>query len=256
MSYTTSRRHNHSPTKHTTKGQRRQSASTRRDQGLVAGYSGTYDGLTKNPFMRWVVNDPFPPRVRKQLSYTRTDGVVCDTTSRTYGTEVLFKLNDIYDPFGNASRPFGWNDLSNLYQRYLVDSVDIDVEFSNPSADGLYVAVCLQSANNTLSLAGKDLDDVANFPGMCVAAINNTGSQTTRLQKTVRIAAIEGLTQAQYEGALSQYSASIVASPSFTPYIRIAAASTNGNADSVEYRIQLTFNTKLYQRTQSNSFTP
>jgi hypothetical protein len=181
---------------------------------------------------------------------------VCDTTARTYGTEVLFKLNDIYDPFGNASRPFGWNDLSNLYQRYIVDSVDIDVEFSNPSADGLYVAASLQSANNSLSLAGKDIDDVANFPGMCVVAINNTGSQTTRLQKTMRISLMEGLSRMQYDGALSQYSAAITATPSFTPYLRLAAASTNGNADSVEYRVQLTFNTKLYQRTQSNSFTP
>ncbi len=200
----------------------------------------------------WSDKDPLPPRWPCKLIFGAASALTVGSAS-VMGTEVVYRLNSIYTPLFGASpgqQPYGYDQLSGLYDRYIVRAVTIDITFTDPSTDGLFVAAMVQPASGSLTLQGRSIRNSQEMPGVVCGDLNNTGSQTIRFTKRFTIAEIEGLQKSDFVGSSSLYSAEIDQNPTLNPWLRVAVASYNSTDTTsvVRYNLKLTYETELYSR--------
>ncbi len=196
--------------------------------------------------------DPLPPRMVVNLTFGAAAALTVGSAS-VMGTEIVYRLNSIYTPLFGASpgqQPYGYDQLAGLYDRYIVRAVTIDVEFTDPSGDGLHVAAMVQPSGGALTLQGRSIRNCQEMPGVVSGDLNNTGSQTIRFSKRFLIAAIEGIRPAELVSTSSLYSAEIDNNPTLNPWLRVAVASYNSadTTSTVRYNIRLRYETELYGR--------
>jgi len=174
-------------------------------------------------------------------------------TLMAFGPEYIFNLGCPFQPITTppAQPCYGWNTYQNLYSRYIVEAVEIDVEFTGPSGP-LFVGAIVQSSNNTFTFPGHSLDDSPAWPGCYVTTLNPTGSQTARLVQRMKNNELEGLSPSAYNGAISVYSAAMNAVPPQQPFLRVAAASGALAGESCNVLVKLAYHVLLYDRAQNN----
>lgn len=228
----------------------------RRVQSSVANAAGTIavtDKLTRDPFASFFRNDPWPPRMRKIFRMSNFLTLTTPGTIQSFGTEFIFNLGSPYLPITTppAIPCYGWNTFSTIYNKYLVTDVEVDMEFTAPT-DPCFVGAIAQSSNNTFTFPFHTLDDAPAWPGVYVAPLNPTGNQTLRLVQKLTNHRLEGLSKNAYEGALSQYSATMNAVPAQQPYIRVAAASGITPGGTVTVLVKLAYHVILFDRAQNN----
>ncbi len=197
-------------------------------------------------------DDPLPPKWKANFVFGAAAALTVGSAS-VMGTETVYRLNSIYTPLFGASpgqQPYGYDQMSGLYDRYIVRAVRVDIEFTDPSTDGLHVAAMVQPASGALTLQGRSIRNCREMPGVVSGDLNNTGSQTIRFTKRFTIAEIEGVTEREMVSTSSLYSAEIDQNPTLNPWLRLAVASYN-SADTtsvVRYNLRLTYETELYSR--------
>lgn len=193
---------------------------------------------------------PFGPVKYCKLTYTQSNSLTTGTGG-IYGSEQVFRLNSLYDPdwSGTGHQPYGYDQVTPLYALYFVRAVKINLVITDPSADGIVVAACLQSSNNTFAVTGKSVDSIKEQPFSITRSLNNSGKQVTVVNSYVPIQAIEGLTRTQLIASLAIYQAGVSANPARSPYLRIAVGSLRGNSgDTCIVRTTLTFYTQFSDR--------
>ncbi len=198
------------------------------------------------------ISDPFPARMNTVLQFSKVAALTVGASS-AYGTEVVFRLNSPYSPLFGASpgqQPYGWDQISGLYERYFVRAVTVEVQFTDPSTDGLSVAAMVQPASGTPTLQGQSLRLVKEWPGVVSGDLNNTGSQTIAFKKRWTTAEIEGLRPRDMVPTSSIYSAETDNNPTLSPWLRVAVASYNSSdsTSTVKYSVILRYETELYSR--------
>lgn len=196
------------------------------------------------------MHDPFPPYKYCKLHYTETFGLT-GGTSGAFGTEVIYSLNNMYDPnySGTGHQPYGRDTLAAIYAQYMVSAVKVKITFTNPSADGVVVGAQLQPVETTYALAGKFQDAVAESPFSWIRPINNTGNQVATVTQYTSLAKLSGLNRLQWNTQLDQYGAAVGSSPSKQAWLRIAVGSDSGDTGvTIIGRVQFTFYTKWWQR--------
>lgn len=193
-------------------------------------------------------SDPFPPEYPCKLRYVeRVTLSTFGTSSSAFGPEYVMAINNLFDPnfSGGGHQPQGFDQLAALYKRYTVLVCDIDVTFSDPSADGLVCAAMLQPSDGTFSLSSASLDSIVERPNVASRVLSNTGSQRWRFHQAAPIAAVEGITSmAVYNDTTGMYGRVLcTTSPTAPVWCRVACASIAALASTqtVQVLIQLTF---------------
>jgi len=199
--------------------------------------------------------DPFPARFKTTLQFSYVGGMTVGATN-TFGTEYVFRLNSVFAPSFTATttrQPYGYDQLSGLYDRYFVRAVDVDVTFTDPSSDGLLVAAMVQPGSGATTLQGQSLRFPYEAPGCVAAPINNTGTQLARFHKKFTIAQIEGLKESELTAGLANFSAETDNSPTLVPWLRVATASYNATDStsvcrfSIVLRYDVEFSSRVIQ---------
>lgn len=103
---------------------------------------------------------------------------------------------------------------------------------------------------NTNSLSGANFWDVFEQPGTSAVHLPPTGERRGIFTADLPMAAVVGLTQAQFSDNIEDYSALITASPARTPWLRIAACcyANGGTSQTCQVFIRLKFHATFWDR--------
>jgi len=208
--------------------------------------------VTTHNWTLYSASDPFPAKWVTTLTFSKVASLTVGASS-AYGTEVVLRLNSPYSPLFGASpgqQPYCWDQISGLYERSFVRAVAVEVDFTDPSTDGLSVAAMVQPSSGSATLQGQSLRLVKELPGVVSGDLNNTGSQTISFKKRFTIAEIEGLAGRDMVSTSSLYSSEIDQNPTLVPWLRVACASYNSSdtTSTVRYSLVLRYEVEFYNR--------
>jgi hypothetical protein len=170
------------------------------------------------------------------------------------GTQFSFRMNSLNQPIitgGGTHKPYGYDQMAALYDRYIVDATDVQFMVQAPS--GVLTAALVWStapSSSAFSITGRAVSDVIESTTGSFLFLDSTGITTIkRFALTNHV--IEGLTKAQYLDELDDYSgASASGNPSLTPYLNVALANTqNTSALTLGVFVQFRFKSRWYKRT-------
>lgn len=193
----------------------------------------------------------FPQRLNTALPYVDELTLTTSAGVNTYGNEYSYRLNSLYDPYFSAGghQPYGFDQLTTIYNRYLVSRVDLELTFSDPTVDGLMPGVMLKNYLDATTLVGNNIPTVSEFPTAWTKAVSNTGSQKIVFRKSVDLAAMMGLTKAQYESGWPSLAAVVTADPSISPYMTVAVADPrSGGASTITCNLRIVFHAQFWER--------
>lgn len=193
----------------------------------------------------------FPERLVTSLDYVDTLEASASSTAGTFGTEFAYRLNSLFDPYFSLGghQPFGFDQIATFYNRYMVNAVDIEVIFSDPSTDGVVAGAYLKNFYDTSTLSGSTVSAASERPTNWVKPLNNTGSQVAVFRKHVDLAAMMGLTKAQYEGGWFALSGLVTTDPAQSPYLAVAAANYHASSSAtVQVQIKIRYHSVFWGR--------
>jgi len=193
---------------------------------------------------------PFPMRYTGRLVY----GVnVTLTTAGSVNTPAgyTFVLNSLYDPdySGAGHQPYQYDLLTTVYSNYIVKSTYIDLTFSDPTADGLWVGSLVRSNTDAAdSSPGKTLSDMLERPNFKVVPINDTGAQTATIRTLVPHHLVFGLSKSQFLSSLELYAAAYNASPSGASLLEVFLIDPTARSTPYSIRVtgRLVFDVEMY----------
>lgn len=210
---------------------------------------------TAGTLMRsYLVRDPMPPSRKTAFTYTEEFDLTSAAIIGLTGAEAIYRLNDLHQPHhgggGTSHQPYGWDQMKVFYRRYKVYAIGWKIEFSNPSADGMYGVVMLQPAGSTGVTVNLTDGILREQPMTQVKYINNTGSQRMTISGFSPLYKIEGLKKIQYDAAIGDnYSADTSGSPALNQYMRVNAGDTTGTGGlTLHCCVKLTYYAELYDR--------
>lgn len=189
-------------------------------------------------------NVPFPDTYKTNMNYS--ENIV--RTPATYVDNYVFRLNSVYDPnyTGVGHQPLGHDQLAALYNRYRVDAVLVDFEFTNLTTMPVIIGLVAQ---NTLSNA-SGVDTLRESPWSMVKTLGSfSGSNSTiRLRRWISLAALNGVTRAQYKSDDSTNSV-IGSNPNEVLGLALYAYAADGST-TIQYSMnaKLVMNTTWYDR--------
>jgi hypothetical protein len=165
---------------------------------------------------------PFPMRYQSRLTY----GVNVTTStagSSAFGTLYKFRLSSLFDPdqTGTGHQPYQYDQLAAVYTKYLVRHCVVDLTFTDPTVDGLWVGWSVvpegDAGDTPTSLT---LEDFVERPNWRCMPLNNTGAQTVTCKMSIPIHTVFGLTPGQYENQTSVFGAAYNNNPTSVAYLQ------------------------------------
>lgn len=193
----------------------------------------------------------FPQRLYTRLEYVDELTLSTQSTLSTFGSEYAFRLNSLFDPYFpvGGHQPYGFDQLTSIYGRYMVHKCTVEVTFSDPSSDGLVVAAFAKNLNDANTLVNANIAAAMERPTVWCKPVNNTGSQTTVFRKSYDLAQMIGITRSQLENAWPSTSALVSADPLQVCYFIVAAANARGGStQSITARVRLIFDCQFWER--------
>jgi hypothetical protein len=183
----------------------------------------------------------FPPRLQTVLPYADQFTLQGATLSSAFGTEQAFRMNSLFDPdFTNVGhQPYGYDQITPWYYRYIVEAVEVNLRFSDPQGDGVYVGVFAKNFDDTNTLTGATISAATERPNVFIKALNNTGTQIVNFKRLFRLCDLMGLTPEQYRNAWSQVGAVVTTNPSVVPYLSIAVADANASSPALTCKVNV-----------------
>lgn len=118
---------------------------------------------------KWKIH--FPSRILRKLNYDRS-GLTIGLGGLARGY-YIFRGNSCYDPdyTGTGSQPYGWDELTLIYNRYKVVASQIEIIQTGEIADGEYMLTIVPYKTNNLN--PDDIEDVKQYPLAKQFRINN-----------------------------------------------------------------------------------
>lgn len=193
----------------------------------------------------------FPQRLNTTLEYVDNLTLSTPGSSPNFGTEIAYRLNSLFDPYFSVGghQPYGFDQIAAMYNRYMVNSVDVELTFTDPSTDGLYVGVMMKNFYDPTTLQGTGIGAASEKPTIWTRPLNNTGSQVVTFKKHIDLAEMMGLTRQQYEGGWFALSGLVSTDPAQTPYMATAIAdSRSGSSQTVICSVKLLFHSTFWGR--------
>ncbi len=194
----------------------------------------------------------FPQRLKTVLPYADQFVFTGATLSAVFGNENSFRLNSLFDPdyTGTGHQPYGFDQVTPFYSRYMVDEVNIRVTFSDPQGDGVYCGVFIKNYDDTATLVNSSVPQSTERPQCWVRPLNNTGSQKIVFEKRLKICDLMGLTQTQYEAAWPTMASLVTTNPSVAPYLSVAIADVNASSPALTCKatVEIDYYTTFFSR--------
>lgn len=191
-----------------------------------------------------------PARYRTTLRYMAKHGLSTGTLG-LFGSEHTYRLNSLFDPdfTSTGHQPFGFDQLSVWYDKYLVTRARIELTVTDPTGDGLALGVAVRPTSAASSLTGQTIDVVGERQGVMIKCINDSGEQVKTLLFDLPIHEVLGITQQEYHGALDSYGASVSANPLLVPYMSLAVINlSNATNYSAQVLVRMSFDCIFYER--------
>lgn len=192
---------------------------------------------------------PFGREYIARLPYVENYYASADGTTGLSDVPYTYRGNSVYDPRYNAGghQPFQYDILSPLYERVWVDRADIEVTFSNPSADGCWVGLRCRCATNSVATAGNGLDYLQELADSMLQPLNNTGTQAVVMRATVLGYKAVGISKAAWENL--EYSHTTNGDPSAGWFIEPYVVNTiSGTTATVRINIKITYHCRFTNR--------
>jgi len=201
--------------------------------------------------------DPFPARLRTRCKYVYNYRLQTDAVLPISGNEQSFRLNSGWDPNftdvtgDNNTSAVGWGIFKQLYDRYIVNGCKIELEFSDPSKDGI---AGVASLNQGSVLQSKSYRDIIQQPLTYTTILNNTGSQKKKMLFYVKPWSLHGISKLEYMANSTKYSAQIEANPADAIYLRLAVTNASESDGTVSNTMQVSMRI-FYDITFYNRYT-
>lgn len=157
---------------------------------------------------------PFARGGYYRLPYSESYAISASGTTGTATVANTYVLNGPYDPRFQigGGQPMQWDQISFMYQKYIVHKAIVTVTFNNPLYDGMLVGFRVRSSANPTLTSGRTIAELMEMDNTRSKWVNNTGSQTRIFKFSLHPWDIAGLTRLQYMTELS-YMASVGQNP-------------------------------------------
>ncbi len=193
-----------------------------------------------------------PESMYAKMTYCLQKTMASSATDAQLGVENVWQLNGCFDPdfTGGTHQPYGYDQASTLYGRYVVHGCRVSLEMQTPAAQTqcFAVAIQVQGSQQTFSLTGAAVSDLEEKEQSFVKRLASTG-EVQRWSKYFNLWDIEGVTREQYIAQLTQYSSISSANPTQVEYLRIAVATMNGTTSANVYiGVKLEFDVQFFDR--------
>lgn len=195
-------------------------------------------------------DQPFPPRKHCQIVYVGTFNLSSNSL-QTFGTQQQMNLNSLFDPdsTGAGHQPIGFDQLMAIYAKYKVTNTKVELTWTDPDADGVWVGYKLAPINDGTVLTGMAFDRASESRTVIVRPINHSGSQVVKQIFNVPGYLMGGLTKSQFKNEIALYSGNASANPPNTYGLMVGVCNpTQATVIGITCSIRLVFTVDFYQR--------
>jgi hypothetical protein len=208
--------------------------------------------LISKHFPNFYNGDPFPPHMRRELTYSSGDYLTAGA-SALVGTTKVFSLNSLFDPdnSGVGHQPYGYDQLctsSGPYMRYKVLNTKVEVIVTTGTACWLCIAVHNPSTSATIS--GLDLAAVKEKHNTKVVFIPSTGGQQKIFQFDLPQAALHNWTKLQFDSESANVTGAYNSNPGSQPLLELGCVDPGGSTPAIYCQTTLKYDTDFYARAQ------
>ncbi len=194
------------------------------------------------------IKAPFSNDQTVKLYYA--DSIPLTVGTAGISTEYVFRLNSIFDPdlSGTGHQPYGHDTLALIYLHYEVMGCYVKLEWSDPSADGMYVGYQI-NGGTVVSLIYSQL---VERPWSRYSAINDTGNQVVTQNFYVSNQKASGLTSLQYKAQVqNNWGAAFGANPTSVNTLRCAVGNlTATTTPTINLSVRLCYVVRVSTRNQ------
>lgn len=192
--------------------------------------------------------DPVPVAVRVRLPWAYFTGLVPSAGGAV--AALSYRLNGPYDPDtgagGTSARGFAFWAAAYKYQ--ICYHVDMQIEFSNPGADGVWVGYRLRQSADTTSNGGV-MASLQSLPWCIFTPMNKAGEERMKYRVGVPIYRVLGLqNQDRLFENPSLYGATVSAVPTIQAYVDVCIVDTTAGTNGASFTVTLTYHTRFYDR--------
>jgi len=157
------------------------------------------------------------------------------------GTNQLMNLNSLFDPdrTGVGHQPYGYDQLSALYNRYRVLKTSWKITF-HAEATGFYIVVV--PTNGTLATA---ITNQASYSTACevppaVVKAQGTGANSVIVRGSIALNDLNGCTKVEYL-ADDRFESQVGASPTELMILNIGNYNPAGTSVNIDYTVEMEF---------------
>ena len=193
--------------------------------------------------------DPFPTRLHTRCKYIDSRQLDSGVTSGLCGVERVYRMGSIFDPdlTGTGQTVVGHADFANLYGNYIVKGAKVEINFSDPSDDGM---TAWASLNQTVALQAASEVACAQQSLVYSSNINNTGSQKKTMKFYVNPWNLRGLSKLEWMANKTGHSAAMSANPTSDIYLRVAVSSAQASSKTMQCYIKIIYYVEFFNRLQ------
>lgn len=188
-------------------------------------------------------NSPVTSRYRAKLSYY---DVVAPSITANLATDYKFNLNSLFDPdlTSTGHQPYGYDQLSAFYGRYVVKSVRYQLKLVVVA--GVFGGVSVVPNNTGTSYGSADRNLAAESP-LAQTIVGNSGSPNEQQVITgkVDLWKLTGQTLPQYLAA-AQYWGTTGTSPTETLVLHVVSSGDATTSSGFVWSIKLEFDAEFF----------
>lgn len=192
-----------------------------------------------------VKSEPVPRVLYTKVKYADDQQFLC---ADSVAVAHKYSMNTIFSPnTAGGHTTVGHAQLAQLYGQYWVMGARINVEFFDPTADGLNVG-CRLAINGNDDVTGEGLSQAKGKPMTYISALSNSGNQRKKFSFQVKPWSLVGVSKLEYMANSSAYSSFITSNPSTWENCVIQLFAIGPDDTNVRYQISIEYDTKLYAR--------
>lgn len=190
---------------------------------------------------------PFSNSFNVRLPWVWTTGLTAPTGN--VSGVVTYRLNGPYDPdfAAGGHQPQQWDQISSLYGKIFVHAAKFTLEYTNPSADGLYVGYAIRYTGDSGAYSGYSLDALSEQRNVAMKPIQNTGTQKVVFSQYVPCHQVFGLPKIIYNADRTSFGSTTAAVPTKEVFLTPIVCSSTGEQQTVHLRVAITYYATMFE---------
>lgn len=192
---------------------------------------------------------PFSTALLARMPWCHNTNITAPGTYLSDGS-LTYRLNGARDPdyVSTGTSPQQWDQVKGLYSKYLVYACKITLEYTNPSAGGLFVGYGLRYTGDPGAYTGMSLDTLAMKRHVKMQPLSSTGSRSVKMNLFVRLHDIFGVTKDAYADNDDEYGGNVATgAPTREAWVTPIILDAAGGTAYCQLRIAITYYMRFYQ---------